>query len=314
MNRAFVGRPEMTAATLDLGGEPIELADYATTGLRIVAIGPSGAGKTNAGMLIAEQLSRQGWVSIIVDPESEAASLYGEAVSDADELARALHERDRPFLVVSAKDPTEFLPYGQAILDAADQVRKPIFLMIDEGQLFSASRKRKNDVGAASDLVNEFMERGRKRGLDVLVTAHRYSGSLHRSVFGNKNLTLIGQQSDPTTWSALAPQFRGSKIDFAALAALSPGEFFCFSRRGVDKIRMPMAEALKKVAPPARIIQPSLPTTFMQWDRAMNAIPPTRLEALTGPVVGLLGAVAGLSDQQMLAGARALREEVEARQ
>mgnify|MGYP001413874653 CR=1 FL=1 len=47
--------------------------------------------------------------------------------------------------------------------------------------------------------------------------------------------------------------------------------------------------------------------------RYMRAIPTERLGALTDPVVSLLGSVAGLSAQQMLAGSRALRDEMEAR-
>jgi hypothetical protein len=196
---------------------------------------------------------------------------------------------------------------------AADAHRKPIFLVVDEGQLFSASRKRKDGIGDAGDLVNQFVERGRKRALDVFLTAHRFSGSLHRSVFGNKNLTLIGRQEDPTAWSALAPQFRGSTLGFNDLAALSPGEFFCFSRRGVEKVVMPMAEALKRVAPAARAVKPALPATFSQWDRAMREIPTRRLQELTDPVTMLLGTVAGLTSQQLLSGGRALEDELEAR-
>jgi len=313
MTRAVFRREEFLSAGLHLGAIDIDLADYATTGLRIVTVGPSGIGKTNAGMLIAEQLAAQGWISVLVDPEGEIEELYGKAVADVDELAGALAKRDRPFLVVAARDAAEFVDYGRTIMQAADQHRKPIFLVVDEGQLFSASRKRKDDIGEAGDLVNQFVERGRKRALDVFLTAHRFSGSLHRSVFGNKNLTLIGRQEDPTAWSALAPQFRGSTIGFNDLAALSPGEFFCFSRRGVEKVVMPMAEALKRVAPAARVVRPTLPSTFSQWDRAMREIPARRLHELDEPVTSLLGAVAGLTNQQLLSGAQALADEIEAR-
>lgn len=313
MGRAIFRREEFITAALHLGTVDIDLADYATTGLRIVTIGPSGIGKTNAGLLMAEQLAEQGWVSVLVDPEGEIEELYGSAVAGVDELTEGLAKRDNPFLVVGARDATQFIEYGKAIMAAADEHRKPIFLVIDEGQLFSASRKRTAGMGDAGDLVNQFVERGRKRALDVFLTAHRFSGSLHRSIFGNKNLTLIGRQEDPTAWSALAPQFRGSTIGFNDLAALSPGEFFCFSRRGVEKVVMPMAEALRRVAPAARQVKPALPSTFSQWDRAMRDIPDARLAALTGPVNALLGTVAGLTNQQLLAGGRAMADELEAR-
>jgi hypothetical protein len=313
MTRAVFRRDELLTAALHLGDLDIDLADYATTGLRVVTVGPSGIGKTNTGLLIAEQLAAQGWVCVLVDPEGEIAEMYGEPVASVDDLAEGLAKRDRKFLVISARDAGEFVEYGKAIMAAAEEHRKPIFLVIDEGQLFSASKKRKDNFGDAGDLVNQFVERGRKRALDVFLTAHRFSGSLHRSIFGNKNLTLIGRQEDPTAWSALAPQFRGSTIGFNDLAALSPGEFFCFSRRGVEKVLMPMAAALKRVAPAARVVKPALPSTFSQWDRAMREIPIGRLQALDAGVTSLLGTVAGLTNQQLLAGGRALADELEAR-
>ena len=310
MKRAVIKREEMIDATLKLGGSPIDLSDYMTTGLLTVAIGPRGSGKTNAGLLIAEQLSKQGWVSVLVDPEGEFESMYGDAVQDALDLRSRLENRKEPILVVSAKDAGEFIPYGQIILDVAEDQRKHIFVMIDEGQLFSSTKKRRNDIGEAADIINDFAERGRKRALDLFVTAHRYAGSIHRSLFNNKNLTLIGCQEDPTAWAALAPQFRGSKIEYKDLNALSPGEFFCFSRRGVDKIKMPMADALKLVAPRAKASKPLLPSTFSQWNRAMREIPQHRLEALTDPVVSFLSVVAGLQTQQVLSGNRALQDEL----
>lgn len=313
MSRTVLRRNEMMGASLNLGGAPLELSEYATTGLLAIAIGPRGNGKTNAGLLMAEQLAAQGWVSVLVDPEGELESLYGKAVAGAQDLAERLRKRDQPIVVVAAGDASEFIDYGRALLAASDEHRKPIFLMIDEGQVFSSTKKRKDDVGEAVDIINQFAERGRKRALDLFVTAHRYTGSIHRSLFANKNLTLIGCQEDPTAWAALAPQFRASKIEFNDLNALAPGEFFCFSRRGVEKVKMPMAEALKGVAPKATAVKRSLPSTFSQWNKAMMEIPDERLAALSDRVVSFLGAVAGLPPQQMLSGVRALADEREAR-
>jgi hypothetical protein len=313
MKHAVIQRPEMLEATLNLGGAPISLAEYATTGLLAVAVGPRGNGKTNAGLLMAEQLADQGWVSVLIDPESELELLYGEAVKDPEELRELLASRERAIVVVSAKDATEFVPYGRAILDAAEDHRKPVFVVIDEGQLFSATKKRQGDIGEAADIINEFAGRGRKRALDLFITALRFSGTINRSIFSNKNLTLIGCQEDPTAWSALAPQFRASRIEFSDLNALAPGEFVCISRRGTEKVKMPMAQALAQVAPKAKAVRRTLPTNYSQWDRAMRAIPTPRLHALTDPVVALLGTVAGLTTQQMLAGATALQDELECR-
>jgi len=313
MKRTVIRRTEMMGATLNLGGTPIELADYATTGLLALAVGPRGFGKTNAGLLIGEQLAAQGWVSVLIDPERELESMYGDAVASPERLRTLLNTRKQRIIVVAAKDATEFIPYGEAILEAADQERKPVYVFVDEGQLFSAAKKRTDGLGEAADIISQFGDRGRKRALDVCITALRYTGTLHRSLFSNKNLTLVGCQEDSASWSSLAQQFRGTGIDFKDLNALAPGEFFCFSRTGVEKVKMPMAEALEKVAPKAKAVKRTLPATFSQWDRAMREIPTERLTALTDPVVNLLGAIAGLSAQQMLSGARALGDEMEAR-
>jgi hypothetical protein len=313
MKRTVIRRDEMLGAILHLGGTPITLDEYATTGLLAVAVGPRGNGKTNAGLLIAEQLSRQGWVSVLIDPENELESLYGDAVPDADALRRALEVRDKSIVVVNARDAGEFVPFGRVILEAADDQRKPIFVVIDEGQLFSASRRRSNGIGEAADIINDFAERGRKRALDLFITALRFTGTLQRTLFANRNLTLIGCQEDPTAWSALAPQFKASKIEFADLNALTPGGFICISRHGIEKVRMPMAAALQSVAPKAKPFTRTLPATYHQWARAMSAIPTDRLMALTPDVVRLLGAVAELSPQQMLAGQAALQDELETR-
>jgi hypothetical protein len=314
MKRNVIRRDEMLTAKLNLGGQPIDLGAYASTGLLAIAVGPRGNGKTNAGLLMAEQLSEQGWVSVLIDPESELESLYGDAVANPEALRQCLEARTKPIVVVSAKDASEFVPYGRVILEAAEEHRKPVFAVVDEGQLFStSSRVKSGDVGEAADIINQFAGRGRKRALDLFITALRFTGSLQRLLFANKNLTLIGCQEDPTAWSALAPQFKSSQIGFNDLNALGTGEFFCFSRTGVEKIRMPMAKALKAVAPRAKIVRRALPTTFQQWTKAMSQIPTDRLDALDGSVIALLCAVAGLTSQQVLTGHAALRDELETR-
>ena len=305
-------REEFVGALLDLGSTALELADYQTTGLRAVCVGPSGVGKTNAGLLFAEQLAAQGWVSVLMDPEGDLSTLGFEIMANAEQLESHLRGRHHPLLVVRVRDTHDFLHYGRVIERVVDEERRPVFLMVDEGQIFSTSRRSKGMQGEATDLMNAFTERGRKRALDLFITAHGFSGTLSRSVFRNKNITLIGRQEDPTAWSSLAPQFKGSGIGFSQLAGLAPGEFICFSRRGAEKITMALAEALKPVAKPATRVRPTAPSTFAEWDRAMAPITPARLEALTDPVVSLLSTLAGLSPAQIAAGTRALRDEREA--
>ena len=74
-----------------------------------------------------------------------------------------------------------------------------------------------------------------------------------------------------------------------------------------------MASGLRAVAPKARPVTKTLPTTFNQWTRAISEIPTERLTALTEDVVTLLSSVAELSPQQLLAGQAALQDELEAR-
>ena len=303
-------RNELLSAHLDFGEKTLDLAPYATTGLRAICIGSSGTGKTNAGLLIAEQLAEQGWVSVLVDPEDEMGSLYGPSVDSPEELAQSLAKRDRPILVVDARDPASFLNYGQVIYEAADLHRKPIFLMIDEGQIYSSACRRADGLGEATDLLNDLATRGRKRALDLFLTSRSFAGSLNRTLFSVKNLTLISSQNDPCAWSALAPQFRGTNICFADLAALSTSEFFLFGPEGMEKIRMKMARAMEDVALKAAPVRPVTPSTFSQWDEAMSDIGNDRPQAITPEIVALLGAVGGLSSQQVTSGQRALADEL----
>lgn len=314
MSNSIIQRDEMLTATLNFGGIPISLADYATTGLVGLGVAPRGNGKTNAGLLMAEQLSEQGWISLLVCPEGELQQLYGGAVDNPAELQERLEKRDVPIVVINARDATEFLPYGRVILDCADRLRKPIFVVIDEGQLFSAtSPKRDKDLGEALEIINDLIGRGRKRGVDLYITALSFKGSLSRFVFANKNFTLIGCQEDPAVWAGLSPQFRSSDIRFSDLNTLAPGEFMCISRRGVEKVRLPLAAGLKNVARKAQRIKRVLPSTFSEWSRAMEEIPTERLKALSDPVVQLLSAVVGLTSAQMQAGTAALKDELEIR-
>lgn len=314
MSRPIIERPEMAEAVLDIGGgEPLALADYATTGLVSVAVGPRGHGKTNIGLLMAEQLSEQGWVSVLIDPEDEMEALYGAAVCAPEELAMLLESRSRPIVVVKARSATEFVPFGQVLLEAADTHRKPLFVVLDEGQIMSSPKRRTDGLGESSDLIGEFVDRGRKRALDLFITALGFTSSLHRGIFRNKNLTFIGCQEDPSEWSTLAPQFRGSGVGFADLQALGPGQFYCFSRRGIEKVRTPMATKLAAVAPKAAPARKLLPTSFTEWDRAMQAIPLYRLQRLSDPVCQLLGTICGLTTAQVQAGMVARDDEIECR-
>ena len=45
MKRTVIRRDEMLSAVLNLGGAPIDLAEYATTGLLAVAVGPAGTAR-----------------------------------------------------------------------------------------------------------------------------------------------------------------------------------------------------------------------------------------------------------------------------
>src|SRR3546814_5215296 len=102
---------------------------------------------------MAEQLAEQGWISILIDPEEELESLYGAAVESPEALAGILERRDQKIVVVSATDVDAFVPYGEAILEAADLYRKPIFLMIDEGQLFSGRKRSEEHTSELQSLM-----------------------------------------------------------------------------------------------------------------------------------------------------------------
>lgn len=317
MARKTLNRDHYAGAVVEIGPLTLQLQDYATTGLRVVTVGPSGTGKTNTGLVFAEQLALQGWVCVVMDPEGEIFDLYedrgGVLVEQAQDLAARLRSRKDPLLIVKARTGDEFVEFGSVVMEVADELRQPIFVLVDEAQMFSVARDGRKTKGEASDLINDMVERGRKRNLDLFFTAHRFAGTLHRAVFTNKNVCFIGRQEDPTGWQPLAPLFRGTSIGFSELSGLAPGEFFCFSRRGIEKVVMPMAEALAANRPPAAKVAPVRPTTFSQWDRAMRKIPREQLEQLTVPAIDLMAGIAGLSAEQIAAGYQALSDELKAR-
>ena len=51
-----------------------------------------------------------------------------------------LAHRQQKIIVVAAKNAEQFAPFGRAIMEAAGEHRKPLFVMIYEGQLFSGYR------------------------------------------------------------------------------------------------------------------------------------------------------------------------------
>src|SRR5687768_7137743 len=128
--RAMFRREEFLTAALDLGTARIPLADYATTGIRAVVVGPSGIGKTNALLVLAEQLAAQGWVSILMDPEGELETLYGTGIRDVTKLQNTIRGRHHPIVTVPVRHADEFVLYGRAIMEVVDVERKPVFLVI----------------------------------------------------------------------------------------------------------------------------------------------------------------------------------------
>src|SRR5688572_27261954 len=133
---------------------------------------------TIALLVMAEQLAEQGWISVLLDPEGELEALYGDAVHDPQKLQNCIRGRHHPMLVVRVRYAAEFSLYAKAIMEVVDEERKPVFLVIDEAQIFSSPLKRKkDDIGESADLMNDFVQRGRKRALDIGVTAHRFSGT-----------------------------------------------------------------------------------------------------------------------------------------
>src|SRR3546814_20269004 len=88
-------------------------------------------------------------------------SMYGKAVKDADELLERLTKRDQPIVVVAAGDAEAFVPYGLVILEAAENFRKPVFVVIDDGQIFSGATR--GNTNEAEGIINQCAERGRMR-------------------------------------------------------------------------------------------------------------------------------------------------------
>ena len=123
MKRSVIRRDEMIGATLNLGGAPISLDDYATRGLLAAAIAPRGMGKTSAGLLMAEQLSAQG----IGFTEQEAARRAKITVPQFQDALRGADWRGTgaiPLATVQAVIKRLHASPGYSIAEAARAIGK----------------------------------------------------------------------------------------------------------------------------------------------------------------------------------------------
>lgn len=91
--------------------------------------------------------------------------MYGDAVKDEEELRQCLENRNRKIVVVRAANAAEFVPYGRVVLDVADRIRKPLFVVIDEGQLSvrrasarrASAKRRTSSTNSSAEAASEHL-------------------------------------------------------------------------------------------------------------------------------------------------------------
>lgn len=204
--------------------------------------GNSGAGKSGLIRVIVEQTAAR-IPTIIIDPESEFASLrekldmvlvgdQGELKPDersAGLLARKLAEMNASAIldIYDLKGERKHLfvkNYLEALLSLPRKLWRPTLIVMDEAQLF-APEKGFGDSDAL-DAVQDWMFRGRKRGLGSILATPRLS-MLNKNVAGANNI-FIGRTQLDVDQKRAGKALGMNEREAVSLRELKKRQFYCF--------------------------------------------------------------------------------------
>lgn len=156
--------------------------------------GKSGSGKSNTASVIAEELLKNNYNLLIIDPEGEYFGLKEKfeilhvgnddrcdvqvSPNHAEQLATIALERNMPVIVdvsdyLDADESTELIANTvRALFQKEKNLQKPFLLMIEEMQEYLPQRGGNDELG---ELLERVAKRGRKRGLGMLGISQRPS-------------------------------------------------------------------------------------------------------------------------------------------
>jgi len=205
---------------------------------RTCIIGQSGSGKSYAVSVICEELCKAEVGFCIIDTEGEYSSLkqsfkvliagYSNdcdlsmrSITNLEALTEELITSNAPFIldVSEAPDQREAVElFSKALYKAADKIRKPYLLIIEEADVFCPQQ------GKTIDVISEVSRRGRKRGPGLMIVTQR-PALVDKTILSQCNFQIIGKLTIEADLESVKPFFN-KKFEVNKLPNLRPGEFF----------------------------------------------------------------------------------------
>lgn len=233
----------------------LDLEQFSSDGMRILVTGISGSGKSNAAKVIVEELVKNNIPVIVIDTESEYASLkeitdrilvLGGSYRDIDVEDVAFEDLIEVFfasginivLDIGERRKTEKLgitkDFTELLYDKALYYKKPFFLVFEECNLFAPEIAESKGIPTLS-ICKDISERGRKRGIHSIWITQR-TARLSKDVIGNCNIRLIGRIVQENDIAKIKPILKDANIPESEIMELQQ-EFFLIAGNKATKFR-----------------------------------------------------------------------------
>ena len=228
--------------------EGLTLSPQDVIGESIAVLGIKGSGKTNTSAVVIEELAELGIPVTIVDPEGEYYGLKeryefliagrgkSAEIQLEPEQAGALAQFSLQQAVSVILDMSNYdeetgqrllLSYLESLFEAASELRKPYFLVIEEAHEYMPERS----ASPLRALLKRLALRGRKRGIGIIIVNQR-SSNIAKDILTQAGIMLlhrVAHSADMTIYKDLIPVLTAKEVA-EAVRGLSPGQ--CIYVRG----------------------------------------------------------------------------------
>jgi hypothetical protein len=213
--------------------------NYITQGLRIVLIGASGAGKSYALGVLAEEIHRAAIPFCVFDQEGEYAGLSDlpgveriqidnpswDSISITDFVLR---EGGGAILDVDELDLEDqrqvFVHFASHYFALAHTIKRRNFLLIDESSEI-APQAGLRGKGTSRTVLERIARRGRKRGINTVLATQRPS-ELSKGVLAQANVKFIGRLDIINDYDAVY-RYLSKRLSMHTFTQLETGQFIC---------------------------------------------------------------------------------------
>ncbi len=224
-------------------GKPLKVDLSRLLETRALIQGNSGSGKSTTNRKLLEGLLGEGDQCIVLDVEGDFHTVRekfeciiagkGHDFPANPQIAEILARRSLEFgfsLIVDLyemrrHDQVRFVKnFLEALVAAPKEIRRNVYVFIDETQIFAPEKEKSESLNAVIDLAT----RGRKRGLCLIASVQRLS-RLHKDVAAECLNKLIGRTSLVNDRKRAAEELGlTSQQESLALRNLKPGQFHCY--------------------------------------------------------------------------------------